>query len=48
MANDNTHAFFGEVLDETVNRKLEEMMARILRAVGKQLVEENSGTSAQQ
>lgn len=35
MAYDNTRPLIEEVLDETLNGKLEEMIARILKVVGK-------------
>lgn len=47
MADSNTHALIKEMLDETLNGKLKETTARILRAIGKQHVEENNGTSTQ-
>lgn len=35
MAYDNTRPLIEEVLNETLNGKLEEMIARILKVVGK-------------
>lgn len=47
MADDNTHALIKEVLNETLNRKLEKMIARILRAIEKQPMKYNFKTSTQ-
>lgn len=48
LAKDNTWALNRKVLDETLNKKLEDMMSRFIRDIAKQPTEETNEARTQQ